>query len=106
MSDQKGIKHDHGKPRMELVPAEGLELVAQVFSFGASKYGDYNWAGGLKVSRLVGAALRHIFAFLRGETNDPESGLPHLAHAGCGLLMAITMMVRKPEMDDRYKGDS
>ena len=33
--------------------------------------------------------LRHILAWKRGETNDPESGLPHLAHAGwnCIALM-------------------
>lgn len=105
MAEQKGIKHDSGKPRMELIPAEGIEQIAQVFAFGAGKYGDYNWAGGLKVSRLLGAVLRHIFAFLRGETNDPESGLSHLAHAGCGILMALTMMSRRPDMDDRYKAE-
>lgn len=103
MTKLEGVKHDSGKARMELLPAEALDDIAQVFAFGAKKYGDYNWRGGIKVSRLVGALLRHTFAYLRGETNDPESGLPHIAHAGCNVMMILTTMKNKPELDDRYK---
>ena len=98
----EGVKHDSGKPRMELLPPEALEDIAKVFSFGANKYGDYNWRGGIKTTRLVGAILRHIFSYLSGETNDPESGLPHIAHAGCGVMMVLSMMKRRPDLDDRY----
>ena len=33
--------------------------------------------------------MRHISAWLGNETNDPDSGLPHLAHAVCCLLYLI-----------------
>lgn len=29
---------------------------------------------------------RHLWAYRRGEVSDPESGLPHLAHAMCCLM--------------------
>jgi len=105
-SNKKGVKYDQGKPRMELLPAESLEEIAKVFAFGAVKYGDWNWRGGIEISRLSGAVLRHIFAFLRGETNDPESNLPHVAHAGAGILMILATMKNHSDMDDRYKDKS
>jgi hypothetical protein len=39
--------------------------------------------------RYLKAMIRHIVAFCSGEINDPESGLPHLAHAGCCLLFLL-----------------
>jgi len=36
-------KHDAEKTRYDLVPADALEIVTQVWTFGASKYGDRNW---------------------------------------------------------------
>jgi Domain of unknown function (DUF5664) len=104
MLNEQGTKHDNGKPRMELLPGESLEDIAKVFAFGAVKYGDWNWRGGIKISRLMGAVLRHIFAFLCGETRDPESGLLHVSHAACGLLMVIATLKNRPDMDDRYNG--
>jgi hypothetical protein len=38
------------------------------------------------VHRYEAAFFRHMVAFMHGEKNDKESGLPHLAHAGCCLL--------------------
>lgn len=65
--------------------------------------GQWNWAKGFTWSRLIGAALRHLFAFARGEDRDPESGLSHLAHAGCCILFLITHERCKLGTDDRYK---
>ncbi len=78
-----------------------LEQVALVRAFGAKKYSKNNWKKGFPVTRSLAAVLRHIFLFLRGETNDPESGLSHLAHAMCGLEHAIFDMINHPENDDR-----
>jgi hypothetical protein len=33
--------------------------------------------------------MRHVHAWRAGETKDPESGLHHLAHAGCCLLFML-----------------
>jgi len=98
-----GIKHDQDKIRLELLPMESLEEIAKVLTFGAKKYDAWNWAKGLSYSRLIGASLRHIFAWSRGQNKDPETGLSHLAHAGCCILFLLYMEKFKPAMDDRHK---
>ncbi len=98
---KQGIKHDEGKPDFTYLSYEMLEQVAMVRAFGAKKYSKNNWKNGFPVTRSLAAVLRHIFLFLRGETNDSESGLSHLAHAVCGLEHAIYDMAHHPENDDR-----
>jgi hypothetical protein len=95
-----GQKDDAGKARTDLLPFGALEEVAHVMTFGATKYAPYNWHG-LSVSRLFGASLRHLWAFWRGEDNDPETGRSHLAHAACCVLMVLDQMLDRPEFDDR-----
>jgi hypothetical protein len=102
MSDG-GTKHDSGKPDLSQISLELMEEVAHVRMFGAAKYERGQWRKGFKVTRSCAAALRHIFQFLAGETNDPESGRSHLAHAVCSLEHAIYDMRRHPENDDRDK---
>lgn len=80
-------KFDEGKPRYDLIPPLAVEAAAQVFGFGAAKYGDRNWEQGLDFGRLKGALHRHVEAWWMGEEDDPESGLPHLGHAMCCLMM-------------------
>jgi hypothetical protein len=75
--DKLGMKFDQDKPRTDLLDPLALEGLSAVLAFGAKKYAANNWRGGLSYSRLIGAALRHTFAILRGEDIDPESGLPH-----------------------------
>ena len=85
-----GIKYDTDKVRWELMPWSELEQVAKVMAYGAEKYDADNWKhlGGAR-PRYFAAALRHLFAWWRGETDDPESGLPHLAHAACNVLFLL-----------------
>lgn len=96
-----GIKHDSDKPDLSMVSLELVEAVARVRMFGAKKYSRDNWKKGFKVTRSLAASLRHIFAFLSGQTNDPESGESHLAHAVCCLEHAIYDMKHHPANDDR-----
>ena len=96
-----GIKLDNGKPRMELLPPDVLMQVAAVFTYGAKKYGARNWEKGGRWGRWMGSALRHCFAWVAGEENDAESGMPHLAHALCSLMMLFGMTLRKVGEDDR-----
>lgn len=103
---ENGTKYDQEKPRMELLDAEWLEEVAWVMTDGAKKYNDNNWRGGLAITRLLGAALRHLFAVLRGEDNDPETGRSHLAHLSCCAQFAYWTLKHKSELDDRYKTKS
>lgn len=97
-----GVKYDKGKPRMELLSPSALQEIAKVMTHGAKKYGDYNWLGGMKHSRLYGAALRHITSHLDGEDLDEETGISHLAHAGCCLMMLLTYEIKGLGTDDRY----
>lgn len=86
----EGRKQDGGKPRLDLLPPRAITEIGKVLEFGARKYAPDNWR---KVEgwrwRYSGAALRHLFAWLGGEPNDPESGLHHLAHAGCCVLFLL-----------------
>jgi hypothetical protein len=106
-----GTKYDSGKPRMDLLVPEADEATAKVFTFGAGKYGDYNWQKGINYSRLHAALRRHVSAWARGVDLDDESGLPHLAHARCCLDMLLYFHeTGRIELDDRpstqSKGES
>lgn len=97
-----GVKHDNGKPPMELLDSDALEGLARVLEFGAKKYAAHNWRGGIHYGRLIGALLRHTFAIIKGEDTDPESGLPHIDHVGCCWMFLSNMMKNRPDLDDRY----
>lgn len=97
-----GEKYDEGKLRYDLVPPEAMQEYVRVLTFGANKYADRNWEGGIAYSRLFAAAFRHMFAFLLGERMDPETGISHLAHAICCLNFLLTYEIRdmSEEFDD------
>lgn len=99
----EGVKNDENKPAMQYLSGIWLTGVANVLGFGAKKYAAHNWRKGIHSSRLLGASLRHIFAYMGGEDNDPETGLCHLHHASCCLMFLSELRETKPEFDDRYK---
>lgn len=96
-------KFDTGKPPLSLISRAALEEEARVMAFGAQKYDAHNWRKGMDFSRLMDAALRHIYAFADGEDKDPETGLSHLAHARCCLAFLIEYEGTKIGTDDRFK---
>lgn len=102
-----GIRHDQGKARISTLPGRAIELVMQVGEFGAKKYGDHNYRGGMPITKFLDAAYRHAFVEFLFKCNDidTESGLPHLAHAAWNLLAAAEQMMVKLELDNRYKGN-
>ncbi len=100
---EQGIKHDGEKLPLQLLDPLALEGVAAVLAFGARKYAAENWRGGISYKRLLGAILRHTFAIIRGEDNDPESGLPHVDHLGCTVMFLSWHMKVRPDLDDRWK---
>jgi len=99
----EALKYDATKTPVELLPSEAMLEIAKVLGFGALKYDAHNWRKGLAWSRLIGATMRHLWAFARGEDNDPESGLSHLAHAGCCVLFLLTYQLTSTGTDDRFK---
>lgn len=87
-----GRKFDAGKLDYTLVPYEGLDEIVKVLMFGAAKYDRDNWryVQGAK-QRYLAAAFRHMTAYTKGEMVDCETGLSHLAHAGCCILFMLAL---------------
>lgn len=79
----------------------GWEECAQVFDYGRRKYKAWNWAKGMAWSVPIACAARHLMAMMRGEENDPESGLPHRGHVFCNIVMLMTFADTFAEGDDR-----
>lgn len=96
------LKFDQEKNRVDLLDPLALEGLAKVLTFGAKKYAAHNWRSGFAWSRLIGAALRHLFAIMRGEDIDPESGLPHVDHLGCCWMFLSWHMKTNAGTDDRW----
>lgn len=84
-------KADGGKPRPTLVPVSLIHAVTAIREYGCKKYHDpENWRK-VEPQRYREALYRHWLAYLSGEKNDPESGLPHLWHVGCNVAFLIEM---------------
>ena len=90
MSETKtttGVKFDIGKTQYGLIPPHALEAMADVLTFGSTKYSPDNWKHVPDAkTRYFDAMQRHIWAWKRGEQLDPESGKHHLAHAACCIF--------------------
>lgn len=80
-------KFDFGKPLFSLIePKFTLEL-AKVLTMGAEKYGPEDWKTTDNAhQRYLDALHRHLNALERGEMDDPESGLSHLAHVAANTM--------------------
>lgn len=101
----EGRKDDGGKLKWDLAPWNAIGEIIRVLTFGAYKYDNWNWASGIKYSRLRAALQRHLVAWDTGEKVDPETGINHLAHAGCCLLFLLTYELfpqRYRRFDDRF----
>ena len=105
--ESPGLKNDTTKSRVDLLDPDFLLAVGDALRFGAEKYKEHggasNWRRGIHISRLVASALRHLFAIMRGEDIDSESGLLHTAHLGCCVQFLHWTLKYKPEFDDRVK---
>lgn len=99
----EGVKYDEGKPAWDLLPYDALEDVADVLTYGASKYARRNWEKGMDWGRLLRASVGHLAKFMMGEANDTESGKHHLAHAAADVLFVLAYFKRKVGTDDRSK---
>ena len=100
-----GIKHDGEKPQLSkylhplFANRHFLPIVLEtieVLKYGAAKYQPDNWTKVTPRERYLDAALRHLSAADSGIERDEESGLLHVAHATCSILMygALTLAER------------
>lgn len=104
------MKFDTGKPPINLVPSEAIIAAAEVFAFGAVKYGENNWRKDVNkfpLSRHYASLSRHLLAWNAGEDIDPESGLPHTHHALTQLMILImTQREATENIDDRFNKET
>jgi len=107
MVTESGVKHDAGKPRLDLVLggfARALLEVGKVGTFGANKYTDNGWMTVPNAEqRYTDALLRHLLAERSGAYTDSESGLPHAAHVAWCALARLDLQLRKVVDYDELK---
>jgi hypothetical protein len=86
--DRSKRSKDSGKVQWSLLPWELLTPIARVFSFGARKHSPNGWKYETDpIDLYFDAFCRHMDAWRRGETVDPDTGEHPLAHALTDLLI-------------------
>ena len=86
---KRAQKFDAGKVQLEYLSPVAIEMLGQVLTFGVQKYAPHNWRHGMEWSRVLGALLRHTFAWARGQSLDEETGLSHMAHVMCCAMFLV-----------------
>lgn len=102
--DGKGKKYDSGKSMVGTLVrifAGALLGIGACITFGKSKYPKSdNWKlvdDGM--NRYADSLMRHLLKYYSGEEVDPETGLPHLFHAGWNMLAVIEFyLMEHPEI--------
>ncbi len=100
-AEKAGFKADTGKPKLSMlfqpVLFGAIVALVRVLEYGAKKYPSAdNWTKVEDaVNRYRDAALRHVAARASGEIVDPESGLPHMAHAACSVLFSLALDLKE-----------
>lgn len=85
-----GRKDTEGKDPWDLLPWEPIQQIVKVLGFGLRKYSRGNWKFVPEPrDKYFSALMRHLVSWRDGEQINPESGLPHLAHAGCCLVFLL-----------------
>jgi len=83
------ILYDSDKLRYDLLPPFAIEKVVKILTLGAEKYAPGNWKYVEHwKERYTAALMRHLEAYRKGESIDPESGESHLSHMlCCGIFL-------------------
>lgn len=91
-----------GKLPIHLWPTTATALGCLGLLDGLLKYGRSNYrAIGVRASIYYDAARRHLDAWFEGEDIDPDSGLPHLAHALACIAIIVDARAAGKLNDDR-----
>ena len=84
-----------GKGRCDLLPMCVLLRLARHYEAGAKKYDDRNWEKGIPAHSFADSALRHIFKYLDGWTDED-----HLIAAVWNLCGLAWTEEKHPELMD------
>lgn len=86
---------DTDNVRFDLITPIGLRRLAETCAEGAKKYGDFNWQKGIPASEMLNHAIRHVYLWLEGDSEED-----HLAHAAWNILGVCHFEEVLPEMID------
>lgn len=96
-----GAKLDGGKPmagRLLGMFSNALSAVAEVGTYGATKYSEGGWQfveDGVK--RYEDAQMRHWLKRHQGELCDPDTDMLHAAHEAWNALAKLELMMREED---------
>ncbi len=97
------MRFNEGKLRWSLVDFPSLEGMVRVLEAGCKKYAEGNWKKGLPMREQCDSMMRHLTALMSGELNDPETGLPHIAHIQCNAMFMAHTMKHHPHLNNLPK---
>lgn len=111
----KGLRHNKGKIRYDLLEPFAIQELAKVFTKGAEKYADRNWEKGMKWSKMRASLGRHLAAYDNCEDFDIDpmcedcrkgecknhTGLYHIAQVAWNALGILSYYKLHPQGDDR-----
>lgn len=101
---EEAATYDEGKAPLAELPWGAIDSLAAAQLYGHKKYGDFNnYRKGMKVTRNLSCALRHIRDYLNGHDKDHESGLHPLDHAIARVAFVIQNIKDGTAIDNRYK---
>ncbi len=86
--------------RYDLIPPEALEALSEVYGRGALKYADRNWEKGYAWGLSYAALMRHLEAWRKGQSVDPETGAYHLMQVAWHAIALFTFELRNLGTDD------
>lgn len=80
---------EHLYAAMHQLGVDAWLLAAKVFEYGKGKYAPWNWTKGFQWSVPLACIGRHALKVFGGEENDDESGLSHIGHMACNIVMLL-----------------
>ena len=84
-----------GKGRCDLLPMCALIRLSKHYESGSKDHGERNWEKGLPMHSFLDSAIRHLFKYMDGQTDED-----HLCAAAWNILGAMWTEEKKPEMQD------
>lgn len=89
------VRDTGGKGRTDLLPMCALLRISKHVENTLTHYPERNWEKGLPMHCMLDSALRHLFKYMDGQTDED-----HLCAATTNLLMAMWTEEKLPSMQD------
>lgn len=104
--DGGGLRDNAGKLRMDLIPTDVMEALAEVLGHACTQrqppYPERNWERGMPWSKVVASLERHLADVKMGRRLDPSgTGLRSVALLLCNAVFLCAYQIRGMEhLDD------